>query len=176
MGLLTFEDGIVSLDGIPLNAFLQGISIRASVRFDEAKVDGASGKKKTPQGFEDSEISVSMVLLTDMVSDCYEKLEEINNIFKGTDKNANPKIYTVTNRHMTSRGVREVVFYSLDSTETDSSDEILISLKFVEHNPPVIKMEESKAKQPTAKEMAEMAKEKEEEEEQLEYVFTVEDN
>ncbi len=173
MGYLTFDDGLVTLDGITLNAIFQDINIKTSVRFDEAKVDGASGKKKTPQGFEDSEISISMILLTDDISDCYEKLEEINSLFKGIDKNTNPKIYTITNRHLLARGVREVVFASLDSVETNNSDEINITLRFIEHNPPIIKMEETKAKQPTAKELAEESKQ---ETLTTDYVFTVEDN
>lgn len=171
MGLLTFEDGIVTLDGTELKGILQKVDVRTAVRFDEAKVDGASGKKKTPAGFEDSKVDVSMILLTDEDSDCYEKLEEINHIFKGIDKNTNPKIFTVTNRHLLARGIREVVFANLDSSENSSTDEIFISLQFVEHNPPVIKMEETKAKQPTAKELAEMAKNETSEPEEVLMVF-----
>lgn len=177
MGLLTFEDGIVTLDGVELKGLLQSSKVKTSVRFDEAKVDGASGSKKTPAGFEDSEISITMLLLTDEDSDCYEKLEELNNIFKGIDKNTNPKIFTVTNRHLLARGVREVVFANLESSENSTSDEISVSLQFTEHNPPVIKMEQAKAKQPTAKELAEQASAQNAKTEVSEpdYVFTVED-
>lgn len=171
MGLLTFEDGIVTLDGTELKGILQSLNVKTAVRFDEAKVDGASGKKKTPAGFEDSEVCISMILLTDEDSDCYEKLEEINHIFKGIDKNTNPKIFTVTNRHLLARGIREVVFANLGSSENSSTDEIFISLQFVEHNPPVIKMEQAKAKQPTAKELAEMAKNETSEPEEILMVF-----
>lgn len=171
MGLLTFEDGIVTLDGTELKGILQRLDVKTAVRFDEAKVDGASGKKKTPAGFEDSKVDVSMILLTDEDGDCYEKLEEINHIFKGIDKNTNPKIFTVTNRHLLARGIREVVFANLDSSENSSTDEIFISLQFVEHNPPVIKMEQAKAKQPTAKELAEMAKNETSEPEEVLMVF-----
>lgn len=177
MGLLTFEDGIVTLDGVELKGLLQSSKVKTSVRFDEAKVDGASGSKKTPAGFEDSEISITMLLLTDEDSDCYEKLEELNNIFKGIDKNTNPKIFTVTNRHLLARGVREVVFANLESSENSTSDEISVSLQFTEHNPLVIKMEQAKAKQPTAKELAEQASAQNAKTEVSEpdYVFTVED-
>lgn len=178
MGLLTFEDGIVTLDGTELKGILQRLDVKTAVRFDEAKVDGASGKKKTPAGFEDSEVDVSMILLTDEDGDCYEKLEEIDHIFKGIDKNTNPKIFTVTNRHLLARGIREVVFANLASSESSRSDEINISLQFIEHNPPVIKMEQAKAKQPTAKELAEQASAQNAKTEVSEpdYVFTVEDN
>lgn len=57
--------------------------------------------------------------------------------------------------------------------ETNNSDEINITLRFIEHNPPIIKMEETKAKQPTAKELAEESKQ---ETLTMDYVFTVEDN
>lgn len=178
MGLLTFEDGIVSLDGVELKGLLQRSNVKNDVRFDEAKVDGASGKKKTPAGFEDSDISITLLLLTDEESDCYQKLEEINNIYKGIDKNTNPKVYTVTNRHLLARGVREVVFANLSSSENNTSDEITATLQFTEHNPPVVKMEQAKAKQPTAKELAEQATAKNTKatESEPDYVFTVEDN
>lgn len=171
MGLLTFEDGIISLDGEVLDGLFQNIGVKTAVRFDEAKVDGSSGTKRTPQGFEDSEITIRLLLVTTEESTCYDKLERINAIFKGLDKNANPKIYSISNSHLLARGVREVVFASLDSTENNTTDEISLTLRFIEHNPPVIKAEEAKAKQPTASELAELAEENTQEE--PEFIITV---
>ena len=65
MKLLTFEDGIVRIDGEELPGILSDLRVSGKVRFDEQSVDKASGKKKTPQGWEDADISLTLYLLTD---------------------------------------------------------------------------------------------------------------
>lgn len=161
--LVTFEDGIVTLGDTELPGILKELRVDGKVRFDKQKVDGASGKKKTPQGFEDQDIMVSMILINDEAGMCYDKLEAVAGLFRNIDDKANPRIYTVTNRHLLARGVRQVVFSKLQSAESDESDEITITMGFVEHNPPVVKVEKAAAKSPTPKEMAEAAKKKTEE-------------
>lgn len=160
MKLLTFEDGVVRIDGEELPGILSEFRVSGAVRFDEQKVDKTSGKKKTPQGWEDADISLTMWLLTDEQGTCYDKLEIINSYFKKADSKANPSIFTVANKHLQARGVRQVVFSKLDSAESDQTDEIRVSLGFVEHNPPIVKAERAAAKTPTAKELAQKAKEK----------------
>lgn len=158
--MITFEDGVVTLGGEAVPGILRSLSVEGRVRFDEQKVDGSSGSKKTPQGFEDCDISVSLHLVTDEDSSCYDKLESLSGMFRKVDDKANPQIYTVANRHLLARGVRQVVFSHLSTSEDDQSDEILAALGFVEHNPPVVKMEKEQAKTPTTRELAEQAKEK----------------
>ena len=160
MNLITFEDGIVTLGGEEVPGILRSLSVDGKVRFDEQKVDGGSGKKKTPQGFEDCDIMLSLVLTTDEESDCYAKLEGVSALFRGVDSKANPKIYSVANRHLLARGVRQVVFSKFQSAENDATDEITVTLGFVEHNPPIVKTEKAQAKSPTPKELAEAAREK----------------
>ena len=151
--LLTFEDGVVRIDGEELPGILSDLRVSGRVRFDEQSVDKASGKKKTPQGWEDADISLTLYLTTDGSGTCYDK-------FKKTDGKANPSIFTVTNRHLLARGVRRVVFSRLDSAETTQTDEIRASLSFVEHNPPIVRQEQAQAKTPTPGELAKKAEEK----------------
>lgn len=158
--LLVFEDGLIRLGDTELPGILTELRVDGKVRFDQQKKDGSSGKKKTPKGFEDSDVMVSMLLLTDSESQCYEKLEQVSGLFRKIDDKANPQVYTVTNRHLLARGVRQVVFSKLQSSENNGSDEIRVTLGFVEHNPPVTKIEKAQAKTPTPKELAERAKAK----------------
>lgn len=158
--LITFEDGVISLGGEEVPGILQSLSVDGKVRFDEQKVDGASGNKKTPQGFEDCEITVALYLVTDADTSCYEKLETLSGMFNNVDNKANPQIYDVANKHLLARGVRQVVFSKLQTAENDMTDEITASLGFTEHNPPIVKTEEAQAKTPTAKELAQKAVEK----------------
>lgn len=158
--LISFEDGVITLGGEEVPGILQSLSVDGKVRFDEQKVDGASGKKKTPQGYDDCEITVSLYLVTDGDSSCYEKLEALSGMFRKVDDWANPQIYDVANRHLLARGVRQVVFSKLQTSENDKTDEITASLGFTEHNPPIVRTEEAQAKLPTPGELAKMAVEK----------------
>lgn len=140
-GYLTIEHGHVNLGGELLPGILVALDIGDSVRFDSAKVDNESGKKKTPLGWEDALINLEIELLTDETSTCYEKLAKVNAIFKGHDNNANPKVFDIVNAHVIARGVDQVVFSGLKSAETDNDDIIKAGLSFTEHNPPVIHAE-----------------------------------
>ena len=139
---------------------LQNLRVSGKVRFDEQKVDGGSGKKKTPQGWEDCEISFSLVLTHDEESSCYDKLQTLAALFNAPDDKANPRVLAVTNRHLLARGVRQVVFSRFQSSESDRTDEITATLGFVEHNPPIVRTEQAQAKSPTPQELAEAAAEK----------------
>lgn len=137
-GILSFADGQVRLGDALLPGILKSLTIDCSVDFDEGKKDGLSGKKKTPKGWEDANISVELWLLTDDDSTCYDKLAELNGHFRGFDNGANPKVLTLVNSHVKARGIRQVVFAGLQSAETEETDEIFAQLTFREHNPPVV--------------------------------------
>jgi hypothetical protein len=157
MKQLTYEDGIIRLGDEELPGLLSHLRIEGRVRFDEQKVDGASGKKKTPQGWEDQVVSINLTLLTDDDSTCYEKLEKLVPFFKTPDDNSNPQIYALANRHGQARGMRQVVFDRLESSESNREDVIRVYMTFVEHNPPIVRTEEASAKSPTPGELAEKA-------------------
>lgn len=159
MKQITFEDGAVRLNGEELPGILTSLRVDGKVRYDEQKVDGTSGKSKTPQGWEDQTVVIGLVLITEPESDCYDKLDIIAPFFKKPDAKANPEIYTIINRHMQTRGIRHVVFDRLESNENNQTDEIRVTLGFTEHNPPIIRTEGNVAKTPTPKEIAEKAAE-----------------
>ncbi|SBW07329.1 conserved hypothetical protein [uncultured Desulfovibrio sp.] len=154
MKLLTFEDGEIRLGGEAVPGLLASLKVDGKVRFDSQKVDGASGKSKTPQGWEDCEVQVTVALLTDEESDCYTKAAALEALFRSPDKKANPQIFTITNKHVLARGVRQVVFSKLETAESNRTDDITATLGFTEHRPPVVKVEESQAKSPTPGEAA----------------------
>lgn len=160
MKLLTFEDGIIRLGGDELPGIIAELRVDGKVRFDQKKVDGQSGKKKTPQGFEDMDVAAVLTLTTDENTDCYEKLEKLSGYFRKVDAKANPQVLTIANRHLQARGVRQVVFSRLESAENEQNDEIRATLGFVEHNPPIVRTEKSQAKTPTPTELKEQAKSK----------------
>lgn len=141
-GYLTFDDGKVRLGGTELDGTLQQMSVRGAVRFDEAEQDSLSGETKTPMGWDDSAISITLLLETDGTADCYERLSELDALFKGQDNGGNPKVLTVLNRHCQARHINQVVFSGLDSDESNRDDAILATLSFTEHRPATVAVEE----------------------------------
>lgn len=140
-GVLIFDDGRVVLGGEELPGLLVRLTVKGEVRFDESKNDGNSGKKRTPLGWKDADVTLDLELLTEEGSDCYDKLQALDRVFKGRGKHAAPKVLEVVNRHLRARGVSRVVFSELNSRETNSDDVILATLQFVEHLPPVVNAE-----------------------------------
>ena len=140
-GYLSVEHGQVSLGGQIIPGVLTSMSIGDAVRFDEVEVDSLSGTKKIPMGWEDSAITIEIILPSDDGGTCYDKLADLNGIFKGLDSKSNPKVFAISNAHAIARGVDQVVFKKLRSTETNADDVISVSLSFDEHNPPIIQPE-----------------------------------
>jgi hypothetical protein len=141
-GLLNFAHGEVRLGSHTVPGILRTLRVGGKVRFDESEPDGLSGKAKTPMGWEDCAVSLGVELLTDERGTCYDKLAELDGLFRGHDNGANPRVLDVANAHLTARGIERVVFAGLDSSESDRDDVILATLHFTEHRPPVIRLEQ----------------------------------
>lgn len=145
--LLTFEHGNVLLDGNLLPGLFRSLKVHGAARFDEAEPDELSGTVKAPLGWEDAGITIELDLLTgpnlhdDSKITCYDKLQKLNAVFKDVSEDKAPKIYSIVSPHVSARGIEQVVFAGLDSTETDEDDVIEASLNFIEHNPPVTTVE-----------------------------------
>jgi len=138
---LLFDDGTITLDREEIPAVLVRLQVSGAVVYDNATIDGLSGTNKKPIGYSDADITATMELLTDEYSTCYEKLNKLNQIYAAVDDLANPKVYTIFNSHCASRNIHRVYFSGLDSSETDQDDVIEVVLKFVEHEPEIVKKE-----------------------------------
>lgn len=157
MKLLSYEDGLLHLAGEEVPGILQELRVNGKVRFDEQKADGASGKSKVPQGWEDADIMLSVLLLTDEISTCYEKAAHLGGMFQKPDARANPEVLSVANVHLVARGIRQVIFARLETAENSETDEIRATLGFTEHRPPIIRVEAAQAKSPSPAELANRA-------------------
>lgn len=141
MQMLSFDDGRVFLDGIEIPGLLQSQNVRGQVRFDEAQKDGMSGKAKTPMGWDDCAVTLTILLQTNEDDTCYDKLDQLDNVFRDTDGGANPKILSVANPHLRARHINQVVFSGLSSQETNRDDAIAVNLSFTEHIPVIVPVE-----------------------------------
>ena len=120
--------------------------------------DGGQGQTSKLITFEDGVVTLAGEEVPGILRSL--RVDTLSGMFRKVDDKANPQIYTVANRHLLARGVRQVVFSKFCSSENDRTDEIMVTLGFVEHNPPVVKTEKAQAKTPTSKELAEQAAEK----------------
>ncbi|VVS92749.1 hypothetical protein [Desulfoluna spongiiphila] len=136
-GYLKFSDGEVSLGGVTVPGILSSLSIGSEVIFDEPKEEGKPGTTKLPMGWEDSDFSLSLVLVSDKNGTCYDKLKKLVAVFKGTNDKKNPKVFTIANHHISAWGIDHAVFKRLQSSEDNKTDTIKATLAFTEHNPPI---------------------------------------
>ena len=143
-GLLTYDDGLVRLGSRGVPGVLKRLTIRGEIQFDSFPQDQKSGSAKTPMGWRDSAITIVVDLLTDDSSTCYDKLEELNAIYRGYDNGVNPKVFTVGNPHIEARGIDQVVFSGLESSESDDEDSIQATIRLTEHNPAVVRVEKAR--------------------------------
>ncbi|MDT3693144.1 MAG: hypothetical protein ROM03_01935 [Mucispirillum sp.] len=141
MPLLTISDDKILLNGNNIPGLLSTVSVNTSIRFDDQDIDGKSSKKKVPLGWSDADITIQLELITDDEgSSCYEKLAELDSIFRSKDKNK-VKVFDIDNRHLNARNVRRVVFSNLESSENNMEDIIYASLSFIEYEPAITKTE-----------------------------------
>lgn len=147
---ISFEHGEVFLDNVRVPGILVDLQVSGGMRLDSGNQDNMSGTVKIFMGWDDADISITMDLLCGMEekqgkmveSTCYDKLAEINKLFKKADKNACPIIYSLTNSHTAALKIHNILFSSLSSYETDQDDVIQVRLGFTEYLPAVIKREE----------------------------------
>ena len=142
---LKFEDGQITLGGDLLPGILVSLTVGVEIEFSSAKEDGASGKKKVALGWTDADVTVVVDLLTDDDGDCYDKLRALDRTFKGHQTGGRPQVYDVRNRHSLARGMKQIVFSRLESTETDQDDVIRCTLSFQEYIPAITKSEKESA-------------------------------
>jgi hypothetical protein len=150
MEVITAEAGEIKLGDTLLPGVFQSMQVSGKLRIDEKKVPGSSGKRKQPLGYEDAAVSLSLKLLTDEKSTCYEKAGELTRLFQNVDNKAKPYVYRIVNRHLSKWNIREVLFEELRLSEDNRTDVISASLNFAEYKPALVAAE-AKAARPPAK-------------------------
>lgn len=136
MGILKISDGFIYLDNQKIDGILVGSDVGTSIIFDDTSLLGKDGKVPIPLGWDDASISFNLALLTDETLTCYDRLRRLNSIFRKVDKDGNPVVYSISNRHLRSRGIKSVVFSELSSSESNENDVISASLVLKEFSSP----------------------------------------
>lgn len=118
------------------------VSVRVSnrIRLNTLIPEGASGVKKQEITWDDSILDITLELLSDKTSDCYQKLESLNNTYRQS-VNGRAVRYQIVNRHSQARRINNVIISSMSSSETDEDDIIQVHLKFTEVDPPNVSLD-----------------------------------
>lgn len=146
---LTDAIGQVKLGGQLLPGVFQSMSIMGKIKMDKIEIPGQSGESKQPLGFEDADLSLSLLLTNDDWSNPYMKLAELTAIFQASDSQAKPYIYTIVSQLTSIWNIKEIIFDELKITDTNKNDTIAVELHFTEYKPVVVKKEDSAVIQTT---------------------------
>jgi hypothetical protein len=125
-----------------LPGILESIAVNGKLLFENAEIEGRSGSVKIVQGWEDSTISIDLLLIddTERRKTRFDFLKEITSVFKKID-DGKPTIYTLQHPVFDAWQVRSVLFSDLKSTEKRGRQQITISLSFTEYDPLVATMQ-----------------------------------
>jgi hypothetical protein len=152
VGTLTLEGeaiGDVKLGDTLLPGVFQRMDIRTSLRMPEESASGRSGSTKLPQGWAAAEVTLDLICCSDDERSAGAKLDVISQLFGAADAHGRPRIYNLVHWHCLARGIRQVVFKELSSSDDSESDLVACSLLFVQHRPPQRKVEARRRQTPT---------------------------
>lgn len=163
--------GAVKEDGTPdLSQILfqfpvphQQMSVKQGIKVDEVDVPGRSGNVKQPVGYEDTDVSINLVLVDEedrggnVTRSALTQFGEFQSAFRDrsdpiTDDAklkasfAVPRIYSIQSRLTDACGIRTVLFKSLDVNDTEGNTDLSVSLVFTEFEP-VARQVESRARE-----------------------------
>lgn len=132
MEIITDASGAVKVGDTLLPGDFQSISIDGEVLIDEVEIEGKAKRAKQIKGYNDASVSLALKLKNDEKSTPYDKLQEIQNVFKKSGQDT-PVVYDIYNRHLKVRGITKVVFKKLTSTEDNQTDILNVACEFEEY-------------------------------------------
>ena len=146
---ITKDFGEIRLDNKLLPGIYQGMSITGEVRIKEEEAQGQSGKYKQALGYEDLGVDITLILPNDENSTPYEKLAEVVEVFRKTDKAAKPVSYKIVNKHTAAYKLDKVLVKNIKSEDPPNVDYIRVTLSLVEWQSPMVKIEARAVQAPT---------------------------
>lgn len=134
MEIITDASGAVKVGNTLLPGDFQSLSIDDDVIIDDVEVEGKTKKAKQISGYNDATVTLTLRLRNDNSSTPYDKLQQIQNVFKKSGQNT-PTVYDIYNRHLKVRGITKVIFSKLTSSESNENDTLDVACEFEEYSP-----------------------------------------
>jgi hypothetical protein len=134
------------------------MSIRQSVKVDEADIPGRSGKIKQAVGYEDTEITINLTLVDEedrvgtVTRSAIDQYRELQAAFRDRSdpvgdgqtvkaSYAVPTIFSIQSRLTDACGIRTVLFKGLDVSDQPGSTDLEVSIGFSEFEPVAAQVE-----------------------------------
>jgi hypothetical protein len=132
------DEGIIKIGSPPegLPGIMESIKISDSLLIEDADMQGRSGKVKVVQGWGDADILITLSLIDDPGAGKtrWDLLKQIAAAFKKVGDNGKPEIYTVSHPMINAWGTKQLLFSTLETTESRTRRKIAVSLEFVEYD------------------------------------------
>jgi len=130
------------------------LEIGGSLSMESSSVQGSSGSTRTVHGWDDADVSISLILIDDPGAGKtrYDYAAEITQIFKKIADDGGPELYVLQHPLITAWKIRRMLFADLRTTESRGKQQITVSLQFVEHESTVATTQERQSQGTTAQE------------------------
>ncbi len=111
--------------------------VRQEVRVDEAKVPGRSGKAKQAVGYQDSEISIGLILYSDDDGlTALKKYSVLQDAFrKRDDADSLPRVFSIQSPLTDACRIQTVLFKGLDISDAEGTDQLQVTVSLTEFEP-----------------------------------------
>lgn len=135
------DDGFLLISGVTYNCMVNQINIDGQIVMEENTVLLTSGKEKTFNGFDDSDIKIYATILeaTDGGEERYKDLQLLNYAFK-TIRYGQPVVYSLEGKLFKALQIKACIFNGL-SIDQSLDDSILVVISLTEHEPVVKKVQ-----------------------------------
>ena len=111
--------------------------VRKEVRIDEATVPGRSGKAKQAVGYQDSDITIGLVLYSDDDDQtALEKYAVLQDAFrKRDDADSLPRVFSIQSPLTDACRIQTVLFKGLEISDAEGTDQLQVTVSLTEFEP-----------------------------------------
>ena len=111
--------------------------VRQEVRIDEATVPGRSGKAKQAVGYQDSEVSIGLVLYSDDEGQtALEKYAVLQDAFRKRDNaDSLPRVFSIQSPLTDACRIQTVLFKGLEISDAEGTDQLQVTVGLTEFEP-----------------------------------------
>ncbi len=145
--------GLIKIDGNLLPGDFEYLRVGQEIIIDEIEIQDKDGNLKQPAGYDEGIIEIQIRLISED-GDVYKQLSSIQKLFRARDGQIKPDIHIISNAHANARGIKKVLFRSLQTEESKEDDSLIVTIELEEYLPLEAQIENAVI-QNTQKEMVE---------------------
>lgn len=136
--MIFVEDQLVKVGGVVLPGLVKKIEVTGDAKIDEQEVEGSATKPKQAVGYEDSKVTIELILDDTPARGKYQALDIIRAIFRKPGQNV-PEPISIISEDTAAHGIDKVLFKHIGHTYNVKTDQLVVSLEFGEYIPQTIK-------------------------------------